>query len=71
MTTCKPVSTPLPVNLDLSLNDFHEEVDPKFQAEYCAIVGSLMYLYQCTRQDLGFAYLFCQGIYITSSKSEA
>ena len=40
MTECKPVSTPLPVNLDLSLKDSPEEVDPKLQAEYRAIIGS-------------------------------
>jgi hypothetical protein len=39
MTECKPVSTPLPVNLDLSLKDYPEEVDPKLQAEYRAIIG--------------------------------
>jgi hypothetical protein len=61
MTECKPVSTPLPVNLDLSLKDSPEEVDPKLQAEYRAIrsiVGSLMNLYQWTRPDLGFAVTF-------------
>lgn len=58
MTECKPVSTPLPVNLDLSLKDSPEEVDPKLQAEYRAIIGSLMYLYQWTRPDLGFAVTF-------------
>ncbi len=46
MTECTLVSTPLPVNLDLSLENSPEEADPKLQAEYSAIVGSLMYLYQ-------------------------
>jgi hypothetical protein len=58
MTECKPVSTPLPVNLDLSLKDFPEEGNPKLQAEYRAIVGSLMYLYQWARPDLGVAVTF-------------
>jgi hypothetical protein len=58
MTECKPVSTPLPVNLDLSLKDSPEVVDPKLQAEYRAIVGSLMHLNQWTRPDLGFAVTF-------------
>jgi hypothetical protein len=57
MTTSKtmPTSTPLPVNLDLSLKDSPEEVDSELQAEYRAIVDSLMYLYQWTRPDMGLA----------------
>jgi hypothetical protein len=38
--------------------DSPEEVDPKLQSMYRAIVGSLMYLYQWTRPDLGFAVTF-------------
>jgi hypothetical protein len=53
MATCKQVSTPLPVNLELSLKDSPEVVDPELKAEYRAVVSSLMYLYQCTRPDLG------------------
>jgi hypothetical protein len=34
---------------------FPDEVDPKLQSMYRAIVGYLMYLYQWTRPDLGFA----------------
>ena len=49
MQDCKPVSTLLPLNLDLSLKDSPEEVVHALhclQSEYRAIVGSLMYLYQ-------------------------
>jgi hypothetical protein len=42
----------------LSLKDSAEEVDPKLQAEYCAIVGWLMYLFQWTRLDLGVTVTF-------------
>ena len=58
MKECKPVSTPLPLNLDLSLKDSPDEVDRELQSEYRAIVGSLMYLYQWTRPDLGYAVTF-------------
>ena len=58
MQGCKPVVTPLQLNLDLSLKDTPEVVDPDLQYEYQAIVGSLMYLYQWTRPDLGFAVTF-------------
>ena len=58
MSECKSVSTPLPLNLDLSLKDSPEVVDTELQGEYRAIIGSLMYLYQWTRPDLGFAVTF-------------
>ena len=58
MADSKPVSTPLPLNLDLSLKDSPDQVDPDLQEEYRAIVGSLMFLYQWTRPDLGFAVTF-------------
>jgi hypothetical protein len=58
MTDCKPVKTPLSRELNLSLMDSPDEVDPEIQSEYRAIVGSLMYLYQWTRPDLGFAVTF-------------
>ena len=48
----------LPLNLNLSLLDCPDEVDSKLQAEYRAIVGSHMYLYQWTRPDLGFTVTF-------------
>ena len=53
-----PAKTPLPVNHKLSLQDCPEVVDPTLQATYRAIVGSLMYLYQWTRPDLGYAVTF-------------
>jgi hypothetical protein len=58
MTDCKPVKTPLSRELNLSLMDSPDEVDPKLQSEYRAIVGSLIYLYQWTRPDLGFTMTF-------------
>ncbi len=58
MSECHSVKTPLPRDLNLSLMDSPEEVDPKLQNMYRAIVGSLMYLYQWTRPDLGFAVTF-------------
>jgi hypothetical protein len=38
--------------------DYPDEVNPELQSEYRGIVGSLMYLYQWTRPDLGFAVTF-------------
>jgi hypothetical protein len=58
MTECKPVTTPLPRDLNLSLIDSPDEVNPELQSEYRGIVGPLMYLYQWTRPDLGFAVTF-------------
>ena len=58
MSECTPVSTPLPLNLNLSLLDCPDEVDSKLQAEYRAIVDSLMYLCQWTHPDLGFTVTF-------------
>ena len=58
MSDCNPVKTPLPRDMNLSLMDCPDEVDPKLQREYRAIVRSLMYLYQWTRPDLGFAVTF-------------
>ena len=40
MCECKSVSTQLPLNLDLSLNDSPKVVDTELQGEYRAIVGS-------------------------------
>ncbi len=60
MTNCKIRKTRLRRDLNISLMDSPDEVDPDImiQSEYRAIVGSLMYLYQWTRQDLGFAVTF-------------
>ena len=44
MTDCKILKTPLPRDLNLSLMDSPDEVDPDIQSEYRATVGSLMYL---------------------------
>ena len=54
--------TPLPLNLDLSRKDYPDEVDPDLQAEYRAIVGSLMYWFQLTQPDLGVALTFRSNI---------
>ncbi len=53
MTDCKPVTT-VSQELNLSLMDSPDEEDPELQSEYRAIDGSLMYLYQGTRPDLGW-----------------
>ncbi len=58
MTDCKQVKTPLSRELNLSLMDSPDEVDPELQSENRAIVGSLMYLYQWTRPDVGFTVTF-------------
>ncbi len=54
---CKEVKTHLPRDLNLSLMDSPDELDPILQSEYKAIVGSLMYSYQWTRPDF-FAVTF-------------
>ncbi len=38
--------------------DSPEVVDPELQREYRGIAGSLMFLYQWTRLDFGFAVTF-------------
>ena len=55
MNDCNRAKTPLPRDINLSLLDSPDEVDPNLQREYTAIVASLMYLYQWTRPDFGFA----------------
>jgi hypothetical protein len=67
MNDCNPVETPLPRDMNISLLDSPDEVDPKLQSEYRAIVGSPMYLYQWTRPDLGFAVFFFQAKFKVSS----
>ena len=44
--------------LKSSLLDCPDEVDSKLQTEYITIEGSLMYLCQWTRPDLGFTVTF-------------
>ncbi len=61
MTECKPVKTPLPRDLNLSLMDSRDEVNPELQSEYGGIVGSLMYHCQWTRPSLDFAVTFLSG----------
>jgi hypothetical protein len=51
MTDCKESKTPLPRDLNLSLMDSTDELDPILQCEYRGIVGSVTYLYQWTRPD--------------------
>ena len=46
MEDCNPKSTPFDVNLDLSLKDCPDVVDPVLQHRYRELIGSLMYLYQ-------------------------
>ncbi len=58
MNDCNPAKTQLPHDMNISLLDSPDEVDPTLQSEYRALVGSLMYLYQWTRPDLGFAVTF-------------
>ncbi len=58
MRQCKPAKTPLPRDSNLSLMDSPDQVNPQLQSGYRGIVGSLMYLYQWTRPDLGFAVVF-------------
>jgi hypothetical protein len=66
MSECNPVKTLLPRNLNLSLMDSLEEVDPKLQtvqSMFRATVGSLMYYsrisdVQWKRPDSGFAVTF-------------
>ncbi len=41
MSECKEVKTPLPRDLNLSLMDSPDEVDPILQSEYRTIIGSL------------------------------
>jgi hypothetical protein len=58
MTKCMPVKKLLPRDLNLSLMDSPDEVNPELQSEYRGIVASLMYFYQWTLPDLGFAVTF-------------
>lgn len=53
MLDCKPVSTPLSPNVKLlRASDEDAEVFSKLKLPYRSVVGSLMYLAQCTRPDL-------------------
>ena len=58
MKDANPVKTPLTPGIKLSLQDSPDEVDPELQRKYQEIIGSLMYLYQWTRPDLGYAVTF-------------
>ncbi|RVW34319.1 Retrovirus-related Pol polyprotein from transposon TNT 1-94 [Vitis vinifera] len=48
---CKPVSTPYDPNSQLKKNREHSVA----QIEYAQIIGSLMYLMNCTRPDIAYA----------------
>ncbi|KAM7466339.1 hypothetical protein LguiB_013901 [Lonicera macranthoides] len=48
---CKPVSTPYDGNTQLKKNKAHSVS----QCEYAQIIGSLMYLMNCTRPDIAYA----------------
>ncbi len=58
MENCNPKTTPLDVDLNLSLQDCPDEVDAELQHNYRELIGSLMYLYQWTRPDIGYAVTF-------------
>lgn len=51
MSNCKPVSTPMEINLKLEPTSPGEEV----QVPYQELVGSLTWLSTCTRPDIAFA----------------
>ena len=59
-----PQATPLDTNLNLSLKDCPDVVDPDVQEEYSELVGSLMYLYLWTRPDIGFAVTFLSRYFL-------
>jgi hypothetical protein len=58
MSDCNPVKTssPLPNDMNLSLMDSFDEVDPNLQSMYKAIVGSQMFLYQWACPGLAFVH---------------
>ena len=58
MKDANPVKTHLTPGIKLSLQDSPDEVDPELQRNYQETIGSLMYLYQWTRPDLGYAVTF-------------
>ena len=58
MKDANPVTTPLTPGIKLSLQDSPDEIDTELQRKYQEIIGSLMYLYQWTIPDLGYAVTF-------------
>ena len=58
MKQANPVKIPFTPGIKLSLQDSPAEVDPELQRKYQEIIGSLKYLYQWTRLDLGYAVTF-------------
>jgi hypothetical protein len=70
MATCKPVSTPLPVNLEVSLKDSPEVADPELQAEYRAFVSSLTYSRICINGHVSrLGYVLPASLYLHTSAS--
>jgi histone deacetylase 1/2 len=53
MSSCKPVSTPLPASEKLSLHD-DDKLGPADATQYSSIVGALHYL-TLTQPDISFA----------------
>jgi len=58
MENCNPKTTPLDIDVNLSLQDCPEEIDADLQRNYRKLIGSLMYLYQWTRPGIGYAVTF-------------
>ena len=58
MVDCNPKATSLDVDLNLNLLDCSDEVNAELQSQYRELIGSLMFLYQWTRPDLGYAVTF-------------
>ena len=58
MVDCNPKATPLDVVLNLSLLDCPEEVNAELQSQYRDLIGSMLFLYQWMRPDLGYAVTY-------------
>ena len=71
MKDANQVKTLLTPGIKLSSQDSPDEVDPELQRKYQGIIGSLpvMYLYQWTRPDLGYAVSFFFQIFTQTWRS--